>query len=239
MRPRYARGHLHAALRRLQPALLARGLADAVERRGVRVYEHTEVLDDPRPATAGDRPSVRTSGGTVRADVVVRATEAWTPTLPGLERATSSRCTRSWWPPSPSATTSGSRAGLESRATFADHRHLIIYGQRTADGRIAFGGRGAPYHFGSTVRPAFDAEPAVHALLRQTLAELFPDAGGGPLHPRLGRPARHSARTGTPRSGSTAPPAWPGPAATWATGCRRPTWPAARWPTSSPGRTRR
>ena len=29
----------------LQPALLARGLADAVERRGVPVYEHTEVLE--------------------------------------------------------------------------------------------------------------------------------------------------------------------------------------------------
>ena len=29
----------------LQPALLARGLADAVERRGVQVFEHTEVLD--------------------------------------------------------------------------------------------------------------------------------------------------------------------------------------------------
>ena len=45
----------------LQPALLARGLADAVERRGVRVYEHTEVLDI-RAGEAGDPPSVRTHG---------------------------------------------------------------------------------------------------------------------------------------------------------------------------------
>ena len=66
---------------------------------------------------------------------------------------------------------------------------MIIYGQRTADGRIAFGGRGAPYHYGSGVRAAFDREPAVHALLRQTLTELFPElagarfthAWGGPL----------------------------------------------------------
>ena len=29
----------------IQPALLARGLADAVERRGVTIYEHTEVID--------------------------------------------------------------------------------------------------------------------------------------------------------------------------------------------------
>ncbi len=171
----------------LQPALLARGLADAVERRGVRVHEHTEALDI-RPGEAGDRPSVATRGGTVRAEVVVRATEAWTPTLPGLHRAlvpvyslmvATEPLGADFW----------ARAGLEGRATFADHRHTIIYGQRTADDRIAFGGRGAPYHYGSSVRASFDSEPEVHALLRQTLTELFPElaearfthAWGGPL----------------------------------------------------------
>ena len=66
---------------------------------------------------------------------------------------------------------------------------MIIYGQRTADDRIAFGGRGAPYHFGSAVRPSFDGTPSVHRLLRRTLIELFPalrsarftHAWGGPL----------------------------------------------------------
>ncbi len=171
----------------VQPALLARGLADAVERHGVRVYEHTEVLA-LQAGEAGDRPSARTTGGTVRAEFVVRATEAWTATLPGLERAlvpvyslmvATEPLSADFW----------SRAGLESRATFADHRHMIIYGQRTADDRIAFGGRGAPYHFGSTISSTFDSEPGVHALLRQTLAELFPEvadarfthAWGGPL----------------------------------------------------------
>ena len=46
--------------------------------------------------------------------------------------------------------------GLRRRETFSDHRHLIIYGQRTADDRLVFGGRGAPYHFGSRIRPAYD-----------------------------------------------------------------------------------
>jgi glycine/D-amino acid oxidase-like deaminating enzyme len=131
---------------------------------------------------------VRTRGGTVRAEFVVRATEAWTPTLPGHAReivpvyslmVATEPLSAAFW----------SRAGLESRTTFADHRHMIIYGQRTADDRMAFGGRGAPYHFGSTISPTFDREPAVHALLRQTLTELFPEvadarfthAWGGPL----------------------------------------------------------
>jgi glycine/D-amino acid oxidase-like deaminating enzyme len=160
----------------LQPALLARGLAGAVERRGVRICEHTEVLDI-RAGQGGDPPTVRTQGGTVRAEFVVRATEAWTPTLPGHAReivpvyslmVATEPLSAAFW----------SRAGLENRTTFADHRHMIIYGQRTADDRIAFGGRGAPYHYGSTVRPAFDSEPAVHALLRQTLTELFPEVAG-------------------------------------------------------------
>ncbi len=171
----------------LQPAFLARGLADAVERRGVALYEHTEVTAI-RPAGPGRRATVQTRGGSVRAEVVVRATEAWTPTLPGFERAivpvyslmvATEPLGDAFW----------KEAGLDGRATFADFRHMIIYGQRTADGRIAFGGRGAPYHFGSDIRSDFDREPAVHALLRQTLTELFPDlaqarfthAWGGPL----------------------------------------------------------
>ena len=79
--------------------------------------------------------------------------------------------------------------GLELRPTFADLRHLIIYGQRTADGRLVFGGRGAPYHFRSAVQPSFDRVPSVFAALRATLIELFPaladvvvtHAWGGPI----------------------------------------------------------
>ena len=171
----------------IQPALLARGLADAVERRGVHVYEQTEVIDIV-PGDRGRPPVVRTTAGAVTADVVVRALEAWTPTLPGTARtlvpvyslmvATEPLGDEFW-----------RAAGLPGRATFTDYRHMIIYGQRTADDRIAFGGRGAPYHFGSAVRPSFDGTPSVHRLLRQTLVELFPalrsarftHAWGGPL----------------------------------------------------------
>jgi glycine/D-amino acid oxidase-like deaminating enzyme len=171
----------------VQPALLARGLADAVERRGVTVYEHTKVTEIV-PGAGGSSPCARTPGGTVTADVVVRATEAWTPTLPGHERAlvpvyslmvATEPLGADFW----------AGAGLRDRTTFADYRHMIIYGQRTADDRLAFGGRGAPYHFGSSIRPGFDRADGVHALLRRTLTELFPalraarftHAWGGPL----------------------------------------------------------
>jgi glycine/D-amino acid oxidase-like deaminating enzyme len=64
--------------------------------------------------------------------------------------------------------------GLRNRETFTDHRNLIIYGQRTADGRLVFGGRGAPYHFGSAIRPGFDREPRVFDRLRHTLLDMLP-----------------------------------------------------------------
>ena len=78
----------------------------------------------------------------------------------------------------PQSEPSGTRLDSPRYETFADDRHLIIYGQRTSDGRIAFGGRGAPYHFGSTVEPRFDESPKVFALLEATLRELFPSLEG-------------------------------------------------------------
>ncbi len=171
----------------IHPAKLAVGLARSVERRGARIVEHTEATTI-LPGSAGVRPRVLTSGGTVTADVVVRATEGWTSQLPGSERdiipvyslmiATEPLSDDLW-----------DTIGLRNRETFADHRHLVIYGQRTADGRIAFGGRGAPYHYGSTIEPAFDRNTKVFAELRRTLVDLFPALSstlithtwGGPL----------------------------------------------------------
>jgi glycine/D-amino acid oxidase-like deaminating enzyme len=169
----------------LHPGRLVRGLADAVERRGVRVYERTPVQN-----IAPDRPtpSAHTANGVVRADVVVRATEGYTAGLRGLRREVAPVYSL-MLATEPLPTACWDEVGLRRRETFTDYRHLIIYGQRTADDRLAFGGRGAPYHFGSRVRPAYDREPAVFADLRRVLGDLFPatrDAAvthtwGGPL----------------------------------------------------------
>ena len=165
----------------IHPAKLARGLAGLVEAAGVRIYEGT-------PATSIEPGVVRTPLGDVRAPHVVRATEGFTAQLPGHRRtvlpvyslmlATEPLPEEVW-----------DRIGLAARETFNDGRHLIIYGQRTADGRLAFGGRGAPYHFGSRIDPAHDRAPGVHEGLWQTLTEMFPAVApfrvthrwGGPL----------------------------------------------------------
>jgi glycine/D-amino acid oxidase-like deaminating enzyme len=165
----------------IHPARLARGLADVLRRRGVSIFERTPVRQI-RPGR------LVTAAGTVSARYVIRATEGYTPLLPGLRRAVAPVYSLVIaTAPLPDAT--WERIGLAGRPTFGDLRHLIIYGQRTADGRLVFGGRGAPYHLGSAVRPSFDRVPAVFAALRRTLAELFPVLGdvrvahawGGPI----------------------------------------------------------
>ena len=80
--------------------------------------------------------------------------------------------------------------GLAERPTFHDGRRLIIYGERTTDGRIAFGGCGAPYHFGSKVRPEFDTDGRVRGPLTHTLPRAVPSAerhgNDAPLGRRVG-----------------------------------------------------
>ena len=164
----------------IHPARLARGLAEAVRRRGVAVFERT-------PVTEIAPGRLRTRAGTVRAEYVIRATEGYTPLLPGYRRAIAPVYSLMIaTEPLPEA--AWERIGLAGRPTFGDHRHLIIYGQRTADGRIAFGGRGAPYHLGSMIRPGFDRSPAVFAALRRSLAELFPVLGDIPVAQAWGGP---------------------------------------------------
>jgi len=67
------------------------------------------------------------------------------------------------------------RAGRAGGKTFTDERPLIVSGQRPADARLVFGGRGAPYHFGSRVGEGRD--PKVWEALRATLRDYFPVLG--------------------------------------------------------------
>lgn len=165
----------------IHPAKLARGLAEVVERTGGTIYESSRVLNIA-PGSAS------TARGEVRATHIIRATEGYTPGLTNHRRAVVpvySLIVAT--EPLPEAVWDD--IGLRERETFSDHRHLIIYGQRTTDGRLVFGGRGAPYHFGSRITAGFDRDQQVFARLFHTLTDLFPavagtrvsHAWGGPL----------------------------------------------------------
>lgn len=154
----------------LDPARLVRGLADRVVALGVQLFEHS-------PVRSIGPHCVSTDLGTVRAEVVIRATEAYTSGISGSRREVApvySLVVAT----EPLTSTQLDAIGLDIRPSFTDFRHLISYGQRTADGRIVFGGRGAPYHFGSRTKAEFDSDPRVFNLLQRNLIELFPGLEG-------------------------------------------------------------
>ena len=134
-----------------------------------------------------------TARGVVRGDVVVQATEAYTTQFAERHRdlipiysmmiATEPLDDEQW-----------ASIGLADRPTFADGRHVIIYGQRTADGRLAFGGRGAPYHWGSAVTPEHDTDRRVRDLLVASLFDLFPSISDTRITHHWGGPRRRATR---------------------------------------------
>ena len=128
---------------RVQPAKLVRGLADVVERLGVTIHEQTPVTE-----IASGR--AETPHGVLRAPVILRATEGFTARMRGLRRR---------WLPMNSAMIATEplpaevwdAIGWDGCETLGDLAHGFFYAQRTADGRIAIGGRAVPYRYASRI----------------------------------------------------------------------------------------
>jgi len=163
----------------VDPARLVLGLADAVERRGVVIYEQTP----GRPVTDG----VWTPHGLIRAERVVQAAEAYRTRLAGQRRRVIPVYSLMVMT-APLSDATWAEIGLGARETFSDGRHLIIYGQRTDDGRMAFGGRGAPYHYGSRIEDSYDLDRRTFASIRNTLGDLFPALSGVEIQGEWGGP---------------------------------------------------
>jgi glycine/D-amino acid oxidase-like deaminating enzyme len=169
---------------RIQPAKLVRGLARVVEKLGVTIYEQTE-------ATGWSKGEVRVVSETgplsVRAGTIVTALEGYGASVPQVGRAVLPLYSL-MIATEPLEDDVWEQIGLEHGQTFTDYRHLLIYGQRTADNRFAFGGRGARYHLGSAIHPAYDKVARVKHHLRAALVDLFPAAGSARITHQWGGP---------------------------------------------------
>lgn len=149
----------------LHPARLVRGLGDVVNNRGISIFERT-------PVTEISPGIIATSRGSVRAKHIVRATEGYTDSIKGQRRqllpmysmmvATEPLPDEVW-----------NVIGLRERETFGDPRRIVIYGQRTLDGRLAFGSR-ASYYFGSRRRATIPPSDPDVRKVETTLRQLFP-----------------------------------------------------------------
>jgi len=172
----------------VHPGRLVRGLARAVERHGGVIHEGTAVTDFTPGVQGGTLPVLRTPRGDVRARVVVLAGEAYLSQIPRLRRQllplyslivlTEPIDDEQW-----------AAIGWEARECIQTYRLTVDYLSRTEDGRVLFGGRGAPYRLGSPIRPEFDRHDPTHEQLRGFVRAWFPmlrdvaftHAWGGPL----------------------------------------------------------
>jgi glycine/D-amino acid oxidase-like deaminating enzyme len=168
----------------IHPGKLVRGLAQVVEKRGATIYEQTTVTG----YSPGPKPILHTTRGDVRAEVVVLAGEAYLSQLKQLARQlipiyslivlTAPLAAEQW-----------QQIGWSGRECVSSSKYVIDYLSKTADGRILFGGRGAPYHFGSRIKDTYDRHAPTHAMLQEATREWFPvvqreqfsHAWGGPL----------------------------------------------------------
>ncbi len=172
----------------VHPGKLVRGLARAVERLGATIYEQTAVTDVEPGSLPHLRPALRTVNGRVRARAVVLAGEAYLTQLRPWHRSLLPLYSLIVLT-EPVSAADWATIGWAAREVLASYRLSVDYLSRTADGRILFGGRGAPYRFGSRIEPAFDRDARTHGLLRRFVESWFPSlrgigfghAWGGPL----------------------------------------------------------
>lgn len=154
---------------RIHPARFTAGLARAVEALGCIIYEDTAV-------TAVEPHAVVTSRGRVSARFVVQALEGYTCSLAGQSRRLL---------PMNSSMVVTEQIAPEVLAEIwpgaellGDVAHNFAYVQRTADNRIALGGRGVPYQWANGFAPG--GETALRAVrqLGARIRELFPQLAG-------------------------------------------------------------
>ena len=153
----------------VHPGRLVRGLARVVERRGATIYEQTEATD----FVGGREPRLVTARGDVRATTIVLAGEAYLSRLRRLHRQVIPIYTQIVLT-EPLTPSQWAEIGWGRRECMHSCRLFVDYLSKTADGRIAFGGRGAPYPFGSRIEDAYDVYPPTAQMIRATAIEWFP-----------------------------------------------------------------
>ncbi|HXZ99406.1 MAG TPA: FAD-binding oxidoreductase [Candidatus Binatia bacterium] len=177
-------GHFEANALLVDPAALSLGLAGAVERRGITLFEHSPMLGWE---SRGSELVVRTAHGAVRARRGLLATNAYAHAIPEIRRFLFTICayivcteplTEAQW----------ARVGWERRMGVEDRRVMPHFHRPTPDGRILWGGRDAPVsRIGPD--PRRDRDPRIFRRLEETFRQTFPqlddvritEGWGGPV----------------------------------------------------------
>ena len=169
---------------------LARGLRRAAVARGVRIYERSPMLE-----LDTEKGVVRTPSGSVEAEAIVIALNAWALQIPELRRAivaVSSDIIAT--APMPELLAESGWTGGEC---ISNSRLMVHYYRTTRDGRIAFGRGGGRLAFGARVDANFDFNRRQTSELKEELPQLVPAAAGVAITHAWGGPIDRS-RDGLP-----------------------------------------
>lgn len=166
----------------VHPAKLVDGLVRTLLERNVQIFGSTHVVEiEPHRVRAQTTQGSVSIAGTW----VVRATEGFTAHMKQYRRdvaplysymIATEPLSKSQW----------DDIGWSNRETVSDGRNLVIYAQKTADGRIAFGGRGAPYKFASRIGAQFDYNTRIHSLIESSMRTMFPAIGNSAVTHKWG-----------------------------------------------------
>jgi glycine/D-amino acid oxidase-like deaminating enzyme len=166
----------------VHPVKLVDGLVNTIVERGVQFFGNTHVVEIESHRVRAQTPKGSVS---ITGKWVVRATEGFTARMKQYRRdvaplysymIATEPLSKSQW----------DDLGWNNRETVSDGRNLVIYAQRTADGRIAFGGRGAPYKFASRVGAQFDYNTRIHSLIESSMRTMFPAIGNSAVTHKWG-----------------------------------------------------
>lgn len=173
----------------LHPGKLVRQLARNIEKRGVKIYEQTEVIDI-KEGEAVKSPKLIIKGGSVTAKVaVIIAGEAYLSQMEKFRRQIIPMYS-SMILTEPLSEEQWASIGWENREAVGSNTLAQDYLQRTADRRILFGlGNGTPYRYASKISDSFDTSEHIIEWLMQRIKKWFPSisnvqfthAWGGPI----------------------------------------------------------
>jgi putative aminophosphonate oxidoreductase len=160
----------------LQPGKLVRGLRRVALALGVRLFEHTPL----QALEGGTPPLLRTPHGSVTADRVVLAINAW---MPGAFRefARSIAIVSSDMVITEPAPEALAASGLDGGVSVLDSRIFVHYYRSTPDGRLMLGKGGNTFAFGGRMRPVFDAPSPYREQLAESLRRFMPELAHTPL----------------------------------------------------------
>ncbi|MET4538615.1 glycine/D-amino acid oxidase-like deaminating enzyme [Arthrobacter bambusae] len=150
---------------RLNPAKLVYGLADTLTSMGVSIYESSRV-----GSINGN--TLTLDSGQVDATKTFICTEGYSGPLLGSRSLIPINSSMIVTKPLPEE--AWQQIGWNGPQCLSDSAHTFIYSQRTADGRIAIGGRGKPYRYGSGTGGAGSTAASTVDLLSTKLRSFFP-----------------------------------------------------------------